>query len=92
MRQFPMLGSGGICGGSRAGPQGPKIEAVMTDDPADGRNQQDAMRRNRLAKALRDNLKRRKSQSRGRAEPGDVPAIDPTPADRSRYAAEDTDS
>lgn len=64
----------------------------MTDEPAKPRDENDLARRNRLARALRDNLKRRKSQSRGRAEPGDVPAIDPTPADRSRYAAEDTDS
>ena len=61
----------------------------MTDDPAESRNQQELARRNRLAKALRDNLKRRKSQSRGRA---DAPEPNVAPADRSRQAATDDDS
>ena len=65
----------------------------MTDDPARPRNENDLARRNRLAKALRDNLKRRKSQSRGRAEPAiEAPAADPAPADRARQPADDADS
>jgi hypothetical protein len=64
----------------------------MTDEPAKPRNENDLARRNRLAKALRDNLKRRKSQSRGRAEPAaDTPEGDPEPADHARQAAEDAD-
>jgi hypothetical protein len=64
----------------------------MTDEPAKPRNENDLARRNRLARALRDNLKRRKSQSRGRAEPAEAPQAAPAPADRSRHTAEDTDS
>ena len=65
----------------------------MTDQPAKPRNENDLARQNRLARALRDNLKRRKSQSRGRAEPAaGAPDADPAPADRARQAAEDTDS
>jgi len=57
----------------------------MTEQPADPRNEHDLARRNRLAKALRDNLKRRKSQSRGRA---DAPA---GPAQAERTRQHDTD-
>ena len=65
----------------------------MTDDPGERRNEQEQARRNRLAKALRDNLKRRKSQSRGRADaPADGPETEAAPADRSRQAATDDDS
>ena len=67
----------------------------MTDDSGDRRNEHDQARRNRLAKALRDNLKRRKSQSRGRADAPDasaVPDADYPPADRSGQAAADKDS
>ena len=54
----------------------------MTDEPAKHRNENDVAKRNRLAKALRDNLKRRKSQSRGRAEPAaEVPDADPAAGD-----------
>jgi hypothetical protein len=64
----------------------------MTDQPARPRNENDLARQNRLAKALRDNLKRRKSQSRGRAEPAaNAPDEAPEPADRSRQAAGDAD-
>jgi hypothetical protein len=61
----------------------------MADQPDEGRNAQELARRNRLAKALRDNLKRRKSQSRGRAGPADAPEPDPAPADRSRHPEPD---
>ena len=70
------------------------IGTLMTDDSGDRRNEHDQARRNRLAKALRDNLKRRKSQSRGRADAPDasaVPDADHPPADRSRQAAADED-
>lgn len=64
----------------------------MTDQPAKPRNENDLARQNRLARALRDNLKRRKSQSRGRAEPAaDAPEVDPEPSDRARQAAPDAD-
>jgi hypothetical protein len=66
----------------------------MTDDSGDRRNEHDQARRDRLAKALRDNLKRRKSQSRGRAdapEPSAVPEAGHPSADRSRQAAADDD-
>ena len=50
---------------------------MTTDNPDDRRNANDQARRDRLARALRDNLKRRKAQSRGRAdvptEPGSAP-------------------
>jgi hypothetical protein len=39
----------------------------MTDEPTERPNQQEIARQNRLRAALRENLKRRKSQSRGRA-------------------------
>lgn len=62
----------------------------MTDQPTRPRNENDLARQNRLTKALRDNLKRRKSQSRGRAEPAaDAPEPDPAPADRSRHPERD---
>lgn len=64
----------------------------MTDQPARPRNENDLARQNRLAKALRDNLKRRKSQSRGRAEPADAPDADPAPADRARHPERDGES
>ncbi len=68
----------------------------MTDGGGGRRNEQDLARRNRLAKALRDNLKRRKSQSRGRAAPAadSVAAADADPAQdhRSRQEAGDGDS
>ena len=61
----------------------------MTDDPSERRNEQETVRRNRLAKALRDNLKRRKSQSRGRADaPADAAAAD----DRSRLTGPDDEA
>jgi hypothetical protein len=62
---------------------------MMTDKPADPRNEQELARRTRLAKALRDNLKRRKSQSRGRTEPPDAPQAGLAPADRPGPAAAD---
>jgi len=37
-------------------------------------NPRDAAKQDRLAARLRDNLRRRKDQSRGRAEPADAPA------------------
>jgi hypothetical protein len=46
---------------------------AMTDQPNDRANQHAAARAGRLRNALRENLKRRKSQSRGRA---DQPASD----------------
>ena len=61
----------------------------MADGAGDRRNEQDVARRNRLARALRDNLKRRKSQSRGRA---DSPEPDPAQADRSRQDGTKSDS
>ncbi|MDB5652479.1 MAG: hypothetical protein JWQ94_92 [Tardiphaga sp.] len=65
----------------------------MADQPADDRrNEHELARRNRLAQALRDNLKRRKSQSRGRADAPAAPDADPAQADRSRQAAADGDS
>ena len=45
----------------------------MTDEP-ERQNPQEIARQNRLARALRENLKRRKSQSRGRAEPAEAAA------------------
>ncbi|MDB5617164.1 hypothetical protein [Tardiphaga sp.] len=67
----------------------------MTDEPGERRNEHDLARRNRLAKALRDNLKRRKSQSRGRADaPAEVaagPDAGVAPADCSRPAVVDGD-
>ena len=65
---------------------------MMTDQPARPRNENDLARQNRLARALRDNLKRRKSQSRGRAEPADAPQPDPAPADRARHPERDAES
>ena len=58
----------------------------MTDDSL-RRNEHDLARRSRLAKALRDNLKRRKSQSRGRADAPDAAE----PDDRARQGAPDED-
>jgi hypothetical protein len=64
----------------------------MTDQPAKPRNENDLARTNRLASALRDNLKRRKSQSRGRAGPAiGAPDADPAAADRERQVARDAD-
>jgi hypothetical protein len=49
----------------------------MTDEPTERPNPQEVARQNRLARALRENLKRRKSQSRGRADqPGEEPVAD----------------
>ena len=64
----------------------------MTDPSEEGRNEQELARHNRLAKALRDNLKRRKSQSRGRAGPAEAPDPASLPADPSRQPACDTES
>ena len=65
----------------------------MADGAGDRRNEQDVARRNRLARALRDNLKRRKSQSRGRADsPAEAPEPDPAQADRSRQDGTKSDS
>ena len=64
----------------------------MTDEPAKPRNENDLARQNRLARALRDNLKRRKSQSRGRAEPPDAPEAGLAPVDRPGPAAADEKS
>ena len=61
----------------------------MTDDPSERRNEQETVRRNRLAKALRDNLKRRKSQSRGRA---DAPAEAAAADDRARPTGPDDEA
>jgi len=54
----------------------------MTDQP-ERQNPQEIARQNRLARALRENLKRRKSQSRGRADqPADKAAdLTATPTD-----------
>ena len=52
----------------------------MPDDPKD---MAEAERRRRLAEALRENLKRRKSQSRGRRADDAAPAPRPAP-DRKR--------
>jgi hypothetical protein len=41
---------------------------AMTDDPTERPNDREIARQNRLRNALRENLKRRKSQSRGRAD------------------------
>lgn len=40
----------------------------MTDDPHKRSGEADSARQNRLREALRQNLKRRKSQARGRAD------------------------
>jgi hypothetical protein len=49
-------------------------------------NGQDEERRHRLARALRDNLRRRKAQARG------VPLADPAVGDRDRNGDRDEDS
>jgi hypothetical protein len=45
-------------------------QQAMTDEPNDRANSHAAARNSRLRNALRENLKRRKSQSRGRADHG----------------------
>jgi len=46
----------------------------MTDTPNKPLKESDIARQNRLRQALRENLKRRKSQSRGRASVSNDPA------------------
>jgi hypothetical protein len=47
----------------------------MSDDRAKNREREQAARAERLAAALRENLRRRKAQARGRADPQkDAPA------------------
>jgi hypothetical protein len=58
----------------------------MTDKPDPDRNDRDAGRQTRLRAALRENLKRRKSQSRGRADQ----LADADVTDRQRQAGDAT--
>jgi hypothetical protein len=44
----------------------------MTDEPEEPPNDRETARQNRLREALRENLKRRKSQARGRSGPAGV--------------------
>jgi hypothetical protein len=46
----------------------------------DGRDDEQRRRRERLAAALRENLKRRKAQRRGRTSPDDPAPAEPQPA------------
>lgn len=51
------------------------IPRAMTDEPSERPKPHELARQNRLRNALRDNLKRRKSQSRGRADQNaDIPS------------------
>jgi hypothetical protein len=57
----------------------------MTDRPKDPERDR---REQRLAVALRENLKRRKAQARGRATGTAVDRADPTPHDSAEIAAD----
>ena len=66
---------------------GTQAKDAMIDKPDMDRNGRNAGRQTRLRAALRENLKRRKSQSRGRADQAATPKSDVPDQQRSTEEA-----